>query len=801
MKYFIISLVCLFSSAFAESTLKDIVVAPETVLLDHKHDYQDIITQAIFTDGTSNDIKGDIKVSIVDKSVCGFKNGRFTPIKDGITDVNISYQGKVKTLKVTVKNSSVKNDISFKLDVMPIFTKSGCNSGGCHGASRGKDKFMLKLYGFDPDGDYQRLTTEFPGRRINMAVPEDSMLLMKAVNSVPHTGGKLFEIDSYEYKAVLEWLKNGANADKKAIKTPVKLEIYPKETVLVGQGSQKLSVRVTYSDGTDRDVTNLTNYISSDTSVAFINKEGKLANKNPGDAYLMARFGTLTALTRLISLPANAPEIKSLPGFNYIDKLVNSKLMKLRIKSSGLCSDEVFLRRIFLDITGQLPSEADFHKFMKDKSAGKRAELVDELLQKPEFIDVWVMKWAELLQIRSSNNFSYKSTLLYYNWLKKKFSDNVPIDKVVFELLSSSGSTFKNPPTNFYQIERDTLKRTENVAQVFMGTRIQCAQCHNHPFDRWTMNDYYSFSAFFSQIGVKNDEDPRARIIYDNRRGGVKHPVSKSEMAPVFLGGTKPELKSRDRRLVVAEWLISKENPYFAQSLVNRIWEQFFGRGITHPVDDARLSNPPSNKELLDELSRKLVEYNFDFKKLVSDICNSRTYQLESKSNSTNKLDNRNFSHAAVRRIRAEILLDSISLTTATKDKFRSLPLGAKAVQIADGKTSSYFLQTFGRASRETVCSCEVSMEPNLSQALHLLNGSTVSNKIRAGRFIDEEMKKKQTPEAIIRKLYIKAYSREVKDQELEKLLPFVIQSKNKKETLEDIFWALLNSKEFIFVR
>ena len=403
---------------------------------------------------------------------------------------------------------------------MPIFTKAGCNSGGCHGASRGKDRFKLALFGYDPVGDYERLLNEFPGRRINLAIPEDSMLLTKAVNSVPHTGGKLFETESFEYQTILEWLKNGAPQDKKDVKEAVSLEFFPKETVIQGKGSQNISVRVTYSDGTNRDVTNLTTYISSDSSVGFVDKNGVLQNKNAGEAHIMARFGTLTALTRVISLPETAPMVTGLKRNNYIDDLVNQKLEKLRIQPSELCSDEVFIRRAFIDIVGKLPSEEDYHKFMQDKSEGKRDKLVDELLQKPEFVDVWVMKWAELLQIRSNNNFSYKSTLLYYNWLKRKLTDNVPIDQIAVDLLSSTGSNFKVPATSFYTIERDKLKLTENIAQIFMGTRIQCAQCHNHPFDRWTMNDYYSFSAFFSQFRTKNDEDRRSQIVYDSRRGG-----------------------------------------------------------------------------------------------------------------------------------------------------------------------------------------------------------------------------------------------------------------------------------------
>ena len=310
---------------------------------------------------------------------------------------------------------------------------------------------------------------------------------------------------------------------------------------------------------------------------------------------------------------------------------------------------------MYIDTIGRLPDENEYKTFIADKSSKKRDVLIDQLVNKPEFTDLWVMKWAEILKMRSDNNtFSYKSTLLYYNWLRKQFSENVSIDKIVTELLSSTGNTFDNPPTNFYQVERDTLKMTENVAQIFMGTRIQCAQCHNHPFDRWSMDDYYSFAGFFAQIGRKQVyDDERAQIIFDKRSGGVKHPVYKKDMPPVFLGGEAADVKGKDRRAVFAKWLTDKENPYFSRSLVNRIWEQFFGRGITHPVDDARLSNPASNQALLDELAKRLTDYNYDFRKVVKDICSSRTYQLESKPNESNKMDVKNFSHSAIRRIRA----------------------------------------------------------------------------------------------------------------------------------------------------
>jgi hypothetical protein len=370
---------------------------------------------------------------------------------------------------------------------------------------------------------------------------------------------------------------------------------------------------------------------------------------------------------------------------------------------------------------------------------------------------------------------------------------------MVRELLGSNGGSFANPPTNFYQIERDTLKTSENVAQVFMGMRIQCAQCHNHPFDRWTMDDYYGFAAFFSQIGRKRAEDARETIVFNSGGGEVNHPVGNRRMAPKFLGGDTPDVQGKDRRVVMANWLASKENPYFARNLVNVVWAHFFGRGIIDEVDDVRVSNPPVNEPLIDTLATNFTNYNYDFKKLVKDICMSRTYQLSTQKNETNEADDTNFSHASLRRMRAEFLLDAISQVTDTSDKFRGLPVGARAVQISDGNTSTYFLTTFGRATRETVCSCEVKMEPNLSQALHLLNGDTVNSKISQGNLIKRRLDEGKLPQDILEELYIRCLSRRPTEAERTSLNAVLLQDPNQQQVLEDVFWALLNSREFLF--
>ena len=563
-----------------------------------------------------------------------------------------------------------------------------------------------------------------------------------------------------------------------------------------------MTVRARYSDGSDRDVTSLAVFLTNNDVSAPVSTDGLVTAGERGEAFVMARFETHTVGSQFIVLPKGLtftfpPE----PENNYIDKLVNDKLKKLRIAPSGQCDDETFLRRASIDIVGLPPTVEEFNRFMASTDPLKRSKWIDELLERKEFSEIWVSKWAELLQVRTDpvRNVSQKAMFLYYNWLVDKLSKNMPMDQMVQELLGASGGTFKNAATNFYQITNETLPLTENVAQVFMGIRVQCAQCHNHPFDRWTQNDYYSFAAFFVQIGRKQGEDYRETIVFNSGGGEVNHPVGGRVMPPKFLGGETPDVAGKDRRVVLAKWLASAQNPWFATSFANRVWAHFMGVGIVEPIDDFRVSNPASNAELLEALGNHFTETKYNLKALVRDICNSRTYQRATQRNSSNSGDERNFAHALVRRIKAENLLDTISTVTDTKDKFDGLPVGARAVQIADGTRSTYFLTTFGRATRETPCSCEVKMEPTLSQALHLLNGGTVNNKIKQGGLVPKLVSTRKFPEERITELYIRAFSRKPTKEELAKLVPILTQSKDQPQALEDIFWALLNSREFLF--
>ncbi len=774
---------------------------PGDIQLSTSRDRQSVIVQALYSNGLTRDVTSEAKYSLADPALAKLEAGALLPVKDGSTELRIELEGKSIALPLVVKNAAVDRPVSFKLDVMPIFMKAGCNTGSCHGAARGKDGFRLSLFGFDPDGDYHRLTRELNGRRLNLALVHDSLLLEKSAGRVSHTGGKRFEKDSKLYGTLVRWLEARAPRDPADIPHPTGIEFYPPSAVLNGPGAtQKLTVRARYSDGTTRDVTGLAYFLSNNDTSAKVSQEGLVSAGARGEAFIMARFDTFTVGSHFIVLPKDLEfQFPEVAVNNYVDTLINNKLRKLRVAPSGLCSDEVFLRRAYLDIIGLLPTSEEYTRFSSSEEKDKRSRLVDELLGRKEFVELWVMKWAELLQIRSSQQVSYKAMLLYYNWLQDKIANNVPMDKMVSELLGASGGTFKNPATNYYQNETNTLKVTENVAQVFMGMRIQCAQCHNHPFDRWTQNDYYSFASFFSQIGRKRAEDPRETIVFNSRGGEVRHPVGNRVMKPKFLGGVAPDLKGKDRRVAMAEWLVSNENPFFATNLANMVWAHFFGKGIIDEVDDVRVSNPPANAELLRALGQHFTEYKYDFKRLVRDICTSKTYQLATQANQSNESDTRNFSHASLRRIRSEILLDCITQVTNTSNKFRGLPKGARAVQIADGATTNYFLQAFGRAKRESVCSCEVQMEPNLSQALHLLNGDTVEQKIRSGGLIKAMLAAKETPEQIIEELYIRSFSRKPVEKELASLKAILASAPSPKEFLDDLFWSLLNSREFLF--
>jgi hypothetical protein len=781
-------------------------VFPPKVQLDSASDFQSVIAVVRREDGVTQDVTTAAQWEIVPSAtsngiaVAKLVDGRLFPIADGLGELVCRHEGREARVQIDVRQSTVVPPIEFTRDIIPVLTRAGCNTGSCHGAARGKDGFRISLFGFDPAGDYQRITREIGVRRINLAVPQESLLLQKSIGAVPHTGGKRMDVGDPLYATILRWLEAGASPDPEKVPAVTKVELFPPQAVIEGSGNRQRFVAVAhYDDGTTRDVSGLAAFMTNNATSAAISGDGLVTADARGEAFVMARYSTHTVGSQVLVLPAAVQYQPPAESGNYIDALVYKKLKQLRLPASGTCSDEEFLRRVTLDIVGLMPTEEEYATYVADATPSKRARKIDELLQRKEFSEIWAMRFATLLMVKSSNEVSYKAAFLYNQWLTERFAKNVPLDQMVRELLAASGGTFSNPATNFYQVERDTLKVAENVAQVFMGIRTQCAQCHNHPFDRWTMDDYYGFAAFFSQIGRKQAEDYRELIVFNAGGGEVAHPVGGRAMSPKFLGDAAPDLAGRDRRVVLAEWLTSPNNEFFAKNVANRVWASFMGTGIVEPVDDIRVSNPASNPDLFNELGRRLIEYKYDLRQLVRDICNSEAYQRSATPVEGNAQDTRNYARAATRRIPAEHMLDCICEITESKEKFRGLPMGASATQIADGSTSTYFLTTFGRAPRSTVCACEARTDPSLSQALHLINGNAVHGKITSGGLIAKWIGEGQTPEQILPRLYVRCLGRKPTDVEMQELAGTVGQAANPQQGLEDVFWALMNSREFIF--
>ena len=763
------------------ATLK---VFPSQVDLEGKDDRQSLAVQEVDDHGVTKDVTAVAKLRLADSTLAAIIGQTLAPRKDGTTKLLVEHNGLMAEVPVAVKDAGKSRAVSFRLDVMPIFMKHGCNNGSCHGAARGKDGFMLSLFGYDPAGDYHRLTRAIVGRRVDLAVPEKSLMLEKVTNAVPHTGGKLFDTTHDDYQTLLRWLKAGAPDDGKDTPIPTGVELLPSKVVFAGKGqAQKTVVLAKYSDGSVRDVTRLALYMTNNEAIAAIDKEGVVKGGGRGGAFVFARFGKFTVGSEVIVLPTDDKFAWPNPAaHNYVDTLVFDKLQKLHMAPSDLCSDDAFLRRVYLDLVGLPPTREEFDMFLADNNPKKREKLIDTLIERPEFVDMWTMKWGELLRIRAANNVPQygrdaKAMFSYAAWVKEQMAANRPLNEFAAELLVGTGSNFKSAPANLYTAaERLTPEKTaEDIAQVFLGTRIQCTQCHNHPFDRWTMDDYYGFSAFFAGVTLKRGVEGREVLVgYNVANNTTAHPVDGRRMKPKFLGGDAPDVEGKDPRKALAAWMTSPDNAAFRETMANVIWSHFFGRGIADPVDDVRISNPPSNKELLEELGKKLAGYGFDKKKLVRDICNSRTYQLSAVTNPTNELDEAYFSHAYVRRLRAEVLLDSITRITGTEDRFNQSPPGTRAVQIHTGEVSTYFLTTFGRAPRETPCSCEVNREANLSQALHLVNGDTITQKIAQSKLIPGLIAEKKTPEQIVEELYVRTLGRRPTAIETKKLVAIV---------------------------
>ncbi len=786
------------------ASAQQLVVYPSQVSLDNAHDFERLVAVVTRPDGVTLDVTPQIQVAFGAENIAAWgENLKLRAVGDGETTITVTHGDKSVQVPVKVKNAALVPATTFGNDVMPALMRAGCNSGGCHGSASGKNGFRLSLFGFDPQYDYISLTRAQRSRRINAALPEESLMLLKPMGAVDHEGGTAIQPGDGLYEPMLQWIKEGTMPDPQELPKLANIQIYPSEAVLEGAGSnQRFVVMADYNDGTTRDVTDSAVISSSDELTLAVNPAGLSTAGNKGEVYVMARYGTFAVVSKAIVVDPTAtlnwPEVAE---HNYVDTFVFDKLKKLRVPPAALCTDEVFVRRAYVDILGTIPTLDETQAFLADADPAKRTKLIDTLLERPEFSELWAMKWAEVLRVAEIPNVLDRKGMHRYNdWLRQAIMANTPMDELVRELLGAEGGNFTNPAANFYVIEQDPLVIAENVSQVFLGIQLKCAQCHNHPFERWTMDDYYSFSAFFAQVGRKASSDPRESIIFNRGGGEVQHLNTKQNMAPKFLGGVVPDIAGRDRRAVLAEWITSPENPWFAKNLANRVWAHFLGAGIIDPPDDVRVTNPPTNPKLLEELGTKMIAYKYDLRQLVRDICNSYTYQMSTQPREPENNDARNFSHAQVRRLTSEQMLDAIVKVTGNDVKFANLPKGARAVQVAGGNSGVYFLEVFGRPLRETVCTCERRGEPNLAQSLHLINGDTINGAIKGqGGLLDSLLAAETPPDQIIDKLYMAAVSRIPTEEEKVTLNTYVGNAENKREALEDVFWSMLNSKEFIF--
>jgi hypothetical protein len=709
---------------------------------------------------------------------------------------------------------------SFLNDVVPMFTRLGCNQGACHGKNAGQNGFRLSLRGYAPEWDYLWVTREYDGRRINAAVPEASLLLRKPLGLVPHEGGKVLRIGSRAHRVLLNWIRAGAPGPVQGEPSVRRLEVLPGGKVLrVGQDLQLL-VRAEFSDGCRRDVTWLTQFASNDPAVASVEADGKVHILRPGETAVRATF-----LGQVAVMIVTAPFDKPVPAErfarrnNFIDDHVFAKLARLRIEPSDLCSDAAFIRRTFLDTIGTLPTAVEVRAFLADRRADKRPRLIDVLLARSEFVDYWTLQLADLFQNRKERDHDVRGTKgvrAFHAWLRKQVAANRPWDALVRDVLTVKGNSSAQPAVGYFIVtvgENQEAYRSEvvaSVAQALLGTRIGCAQCHNHPLEKYTQDDYYHFAAYFSRIKLER-KDPRqgptnllvsAPDPNQNKTPiGVIQPRTGQFLRPQPLDrSSTPIQPSEDPRVALAAWMTNPGNGYFSGAMVNRLWRHFLSAGLVEPVDDLRASNPPTNPELWKALNQEFVSHRFDLKHVMRLILNSRTYQLSSATLHGNEKDTRFYSHYYARRLPAEVLLDALASSTGVPDTFPGYPVGVRAIQLPDPQTQSYFLSTFGRSLRVTACACERNDEVTLAQLLHLQNGDSVVQKIRSGEgLLARLVKARQSEERVVEELFLASLSRPPSREELVAIKKELAEAANKDEVYRDLFWALLNSKEFAF--
>lgn len=796
--------------AFAETKPAGLVISPTEVRLHGQAAQQQLIVTGQ-RNGRTVDLTRDVTFrSETPEIVAVDGSGLLSPVADGKGAVVAIADGPVARVTVHVTKANEALPVDFERDVIPIFTRAACNSGACHGKARGQNGFQLSLLGFDPEFDYAALAKEARGRRVFLPAPSESLLLQKPTGQTPHGGGKRLELNGSEYEMILRWISTGMPRRQPDTPDLTSVSVEPTERVLANGEQQQLIVTAHYSDGSTRDVTRLAAFQSNESAIAAVNEHGLItAGSVTGEAAVMARFGDQIAVCTVpVPLPGDVPSefYAKLPRYNFIDGLVWQKLERLGIKPSEPAPDHKFLRRAYLDVIGRVPTPEEARAFLEDSADDKRVRLIDHLLEQPEYANHWANKWADLLR-PNPYRVGIKAVLNYDAWIRDAFRKNMPYDEFVRELLTAQGSTFRNGAVTMFRDRRAPDELTTITSQLFLGIRLECAKCHQHPFEIWGQEDFYSFAAYFAQIGRKGRGlsppiSGSEEIIYTSDRGQVKHPLTGEVLPPRPLFGEAPEIgPDSDPRESLAAWITSEENPYFAQVMANRVWADLMGLGLVEPVDDLRGTNPASNAALLETLGNDFRDQGFDIKKLIRRIATSYVYGLSSIPNERNVVDTRNYSRHYRQRLRAEVLLDSVCQITGVPQSFDAMPPGATAKELWTHRIDSLFLDAFGRPDPNQDPPCERTGETTVVQTLHLMNSENLYRKVtsdsgQAAKLAASD----KAPGEIIEELYLLMYSRYPQPEERAACLKlFEEEGSDRRKIVEDLMWAMLNTPEFVF--
>jgi hypothetical protein len=791
---------------------------PDKVTLKGLDDAQQILLTATVAGGKLVDLTHDAVYSVDNEKVARVtSSGRVVPLTNGTATVTATYGDKTVKIAVANQNCDVNLPINFANQIVPIFTKFGCSSGGCHGKASGQNGFKLSLLGFEPEVDFTSLVKEGRGRRLFPAAPEQSLLLTKAVGQVAHGGGKRIEVGSDEYRLIRRWIASGMPFGEKEDPVVTRISVYPDHRVMDRNSKQQFAVYAHYSDDSVEDITRRATYESNDQEIATVSEGGQVHTlAMSGEAAIMIRYQEQVGIFRAtVPLGLKTPSY-SFPEQTKVDALTAKKWRDLGLVPSELCSDSDFIRRISLDLCGTLPTPKQVAAFVADPDAKKRDKLVDRLLDSPEYSYYFAGKWADILRVkRRGLPERAKGTFAFHTWIRKAVARDKPYDEFVRDILGATGDELSSPATVWYKELNQPQEFVDDAAQVFLGLRLGCAQCHHHPYEKWSQDDYWGLAAFFGRVGRKqipvpgaanqNGQSGRLAIFtlssgsVVNKKTGKAAPIKALDAEPIEVD------RSEDPRQRLVDWMVAKDNPFFARAVANRYWAHFFGRGIVDPLDDMRVTNPPSNPELLDFLAKELVDNKFSLKHLVGVIVKSRTYQLSSAPNEFNKHDKQNYARYYPRRMSAEVLFDAVNLVSGAPAGFGGLPTDKhapnRAIMLPDESFTSYFLDVFGRPQRISACECERVSEANLAQALHLLNSDEIQNKLARPGGRAEQIAADKRPDAEkVDELFLWAFSRKPSDGQRELALEHISKNAtNKKAAYENILWALINSKEFTF--